>query len=98
MALTSLLDERFINAMIDLVARGFDVIVLAVSPIEATRRVLQGSLLDDMACQLWAMEWQVKMDELRRRGLAIAEWHPEMPLDAALAPLTGTRPLWVARR
>jgi len=68
-ALTPLLDQRFINAMIDLVARGFDVILLAVSPIEPTRRVLRGSLLDDMACQLWAMEWQVKLGEVRRCGV-----------------------------
>jgi len=97
-ALTPLLDQRFINAMIDLVARGFDVILLAVSPIEPTRRVLRGSLLDDMACQLWAMEWQVKLGEVRRCGLTIAEWHPEVPLDAVLAPLVRSRPLFAARR
>ena len=88
------------NAAMQLVKnpRGFDVILLAVSPIEPTRRVLRGSLLDDMACQLWAMEWQVKMGEVRRCGLTIAEWHPEVPLDAVLAPLVRSRPLFAARR
>src|SRR5205814_6821972 len=39
-ALSPLLDERFIKAVVDLAGRGFDVIVVAVSPIEPTRRVL----------------------------------------------------------
>jgi uncharacterized protein (DUF58 family) len=102
-ALSPLSDERFVTALIDLAARGFDVVVLAVSPIEATRLVLAGSLLDDVACRLWAIERQVRLDGLRRQGLAIVEWHPGTPLDAALAPLSGafgarSRPRSAARR
>ena len=97
-ALTPLLDERFVKAVVDLAARGFDVIVLAVSPIEPTEQVLANTLLHDIACRLWAIEWQVKVDELRRRGLAIVEWHAETPLEAALAPLARSRPRWAARR
>ena len=97
-ALSPLLDERFVKAVIDLAARGFDVIVLAVSPIEPARRVLGHSLTDNIACRLWAMEWQSKADELRRRGLVILEWHPGTPLEAVLAPLTRSRPRWAARR
>ncbi len=97
-ALTPLLDERFVKAVIDLAARGFDVLVLAVSPIEPIRLVLGSSRLDDMACRLWAMEWQVKIDGLRRRGLAIIEWHPDTLLEAALAPLARSRPRRAARR
>lgn len=97
-ALSPLLDERFVKAVIDLAARGFDVIVLAVSPIAPTRRVLGRSLRDETACRLWAIEWQVRADELRRRGLAIVEWHPEASLEAVLAPLARSRPRWAARR
>jgi uncharacterized protein (DUF58 family) len=97
-ALSPLLDERFMKAVIDLAARRFDVVVLAVSPIEATRRLFGGSLLDDIACRLWAMEWQIKVDRLRRHGLAIVEWHLDTPLEAALAPMTRSRPRWAARR
>lgn len=102
-ALTPLLDGRFVKAVIDLAARGFDVIVLAVSPIEPTRRVLGRAALDDLACRLWAMEWQTRLDGLRRRGLAIVEWHPETPLEAVLAPLSAalgarSRPRSAARR
>jgi uncharacterized protein (DUF58 family) len=97
-ALSPLLDERFLKAVIDLAARRFDVVVLAVSPIEATRLVLGGSLLDDVACRLWAMEWQIKVAGLRRHGLAIVEWHLDTPLESTLAPMAGSRPRWAARR
>ena len=91
-ALSPLLDERFITAVIDLAARGFDVIVLAVSPIEPTRLGLGSSLLDELACGIWAMEWSDSADELRRRGLMILPWHPDTPLEAVLAPLARSRP------
>ena len=97
-ALSPLLDERFIKAVVDLAGRGFDVIVVAVSPIEPTRRVLGTARLDAIACRLWAMERQVKIDELRQRGLVIVEWHSETPLEAVLAPLARSRPRWAARR
>jgi uncharacterized protein (DUF58 family) len=97
-ALTPLLDERFAGTLIDLAARGFDVIVVAVSPIEPTRHILDRSLLDDVACRLWAVEWRVRSDELRRRGLMIFEWKPEVPLEAVLAPLARSRPRFAGRR
>ncbi len=97
-AVTPLLDDRFLKALADLMARGFDVIVLAVSPIEPARRVLGGSLLDEIGCRYWAMEWQDKADALRRQGLAIVEWQPQRPLDTALAPLIRSRPRGAARR
>jgi hypothetical protein len=69
-----------------------------VSPIEPTRRVVSASTLDDIACRLWAMEWRVRLDELRGRGLAIVEWHPDTLLETVLAPLSGSRPRWAAQR
>jgi uncharacterized protein (DUF58 family) len=97
-ALTSLLDDRFINAIVDLAARGFDVIVLALSPIEATRRILARSIIDESACRLWAVEWQARLAALRGRGLMIAEWPAGLPLEAVLVPLSRTRPRSVAAR
>jgi uncharacterized protein (DUF58 family) len=97
-AITPLLDERFAEAIIDLMTRGFDVIVLVVSPVEPLRRVLAGSAIDDLALRIWALEWQATADKLRARGLMIVEWHPNTPLDVALAPLARSRPRWAARR
>jgi len=97
-AVTPLLDERFIKAIVDLAARGFDLIVLAVSPIAPTRRILSPSALDDLACRLWALEWRETAEALRRRGLVILEWRADTPLQAALAPVMRARPRGAARR
>jgi hypothetical protein len=44
------------------------------------------------------MQWRLTIEELRRRGLTILEWHADMSLDAVLAPLARSRPRWAARR
>jgi hypothetical protein len=91
LAITPLLDERIVGALVDLGARGYELVVFAVSPIEPTRAVLRPSSLNDIACRLWEMEWQARIAELRGRGLGIIEWHPDMPLEAVLAPVSGSR-------
>lgn len=84
-ALSPLLDGRFTDAIADLVTRRFDVIVVAISPVAATRRSLAGSPIDDLACRVWTLEWRAKLDALRRHGVAVAEWDGAAPLAAALA-------------
>jgi uncharacterized protein (DUF58 family) len=91
-ALSPLLDQRFVRALIDLWARGFDLALIAISPVEPTSWVLKGSPLDRAACRLWALEWQARLDRLHGIGMAIVEWHPDAPLEAALAALPRSRP------
>jgi uncharacterized protein (DUF58 family) len=90
-ALSPLLDERFVKAMGDLIARGFDVVLLSICPVDLTRGFLSASPLDALACRLWALERQAKLAQLRRQGLTIVEWHPDQPLELALAPLIHRR-------
>jgi len=82
-AITSLLDRRFESALIDLAGRGFDVIVLGVSPIPLTAPAAPSSRTP-LARRLWALERRVRDDRLRRRGLRVIEWNPNEPLDVAL--------------
>jgi hypothetical protein len=91
LAITPLLDDRIVGALVDLGARGYDLVVFAVSPIEPTRVTLRSSLLNDTACRLWEMEWQARITELRRKQLAIVEWHPDTLLEAVLAPVSRSR-------
>jgi len=86
-ALSPLLDPRFIKAASDLAARGFDVVILSVSPIDVTRACLDASALVHAACRLWELERRARLVELRRQGLRVIEWHPGEPLDLALAQL-----------
>jgi len=82
--LSPLLDERFVKAMGDLLARGFDVVLFSLSPVEMTRAALPLSPVDDLACRLWSLERQAQIFELRRQGLSVLEWRPDQPLEVAL--------------
>jgi uncharacterized protein (DUF58 family) len=95
-AVTPLLDPRFTKAALELAARGFDFVVLVVSPIEATRALLPGARTDDLACRLWALERRAALDEFRRHGIAVLEWTPTQPLELALAAQRRRRPHPVA--
>jgi uncharacterized protein (DUF58 family) len=86
-ALTPLLDPRFTKAALDLAARGFDLVVVVVSPVQPTRAARRGSALDDLACRLWALDRRARLDELRRHGLSVLEWDPAEPLEATLSGL-----------
>jgi uncharacterized protein (DUF58 family) len=90
LALSPLLDPRFVRAAADLTARGFDVVVIAVSPVEAVRAAMPASPVADVAARLWALERRVQLDEHRRRGLTIVDWDGVSPLDRALS--VGRRP------
>ncbi|MFI5341352.1 MAG: DUF58 domain-containing protein [Candidatus Methylomirabilales bacterium] len=90
-ALSPLLDPRFVRAVEDLAARGFDVVLLSPCPIEVTRGSVTILPVDDLACRVWALERQGQLAQLRRQGLAVLEWRPDQPLELALAPLVHRR-------
>jgi uncharacterized protein (DUF58 family) len=91
-AISPLLDERFVKAVQDLAARRFDVFILAISPIEVMRHALLPSAVTDVACRLWTAERRLMLDDLRRRGVIVVEWEPAQPLEDALAPLGWWQP------
>ena len=91
-AVTSLLDPRFTKAALDLAARGFDLVVLVVSPVEVTRAALVPSPINQLACRLWTVDRRAQLDEFRRHGLVVLEWNPAEPLERALAEFVRRRP------
>jgi uncharacterized protein (DUF58 family) len=84
-ALSPLLDRRFVRVATDLAARGFDLLIIAVSPIPAARAAARRSAVAEVAARLWTLERRAELDEYRRRGLTIVEWDGAEPLDAVLA-------------
>lgn len=84
LALSPLLDGRFTAALRDLAGRGFDLIVLAVDPVSATRAALPPSVPVDTACRLWALERRIQVAALAARGLRIVQWRPDEPIELAL--------------
>lgn len=98
-ALTPLLDQRTIGALLDLRARGFDLVVIDVSPVSyATDRNVGG---DDAAWRLWRMWRETLHHRYERLGVPVVEWPGGEPLLAAVEEVTafrrGTRYVSVSR-
>src|SRR5262245_41926997 len=96
-AISPLLDPRFEKALVDLAARGFDLVVLSPSPIPVVRRTGRPSARADLACRLWALERRARADALQRLGIALVDWDPAEPLEAALGGASPARRRRVAR-
>ncbi len=92
-AVSPLIDERFTTAILDLAGRGYDVVLIAVSPVELTRRVMPDTRLDAVACALWQLERAARIEQLRGTGITVTEWQPERSFDSALAPLSRRVPV-----
>jgi len=90
-ALSPLLDKRFLKAASDLAARGFDLVLVAVSPIEPARAAARRRRVADVAARLWTLERRVQLDELRRHGLTVVDWDGTDSLEAALAAVRQPR-------
>jgi len=90
-ALSPLLDARFVQAAENLAARGFDLVVIAVDPVGATRAALAPTPLVDAACRLWRLERAVRLDALAARGLRVVPWDADEPLEIALARVPARR-------
>ena len=80
-ALTPLLDPRFVAALSDLRARGLDVVVVEVDPIPL---VEAGSTeVEKLAYRLWVLEREVIRRRLESLGIGIARWG-DLDLETAL--------------
>jgi uncharacterized protein (DUF58 family) len=82
LALTPLVDERTVAALLDLRGRAFDVVVLelaARSFVDAGRR--RG---DALALRLWKLDRENVRARLTAAGATVVEWEPKTPLEAVM--------------
>jgi uncharacterized protein (DUF58 family) len=80
--MTALVDPRFVSALENLRARGFDVVVVEVDPVSL---VTPGrSEVEELAYRLWLLQREVLRARLARLGIGVARWGDEVSLDAAL--------------
>jgi uncharacterized protein (DUF58 family) len=90
LALSPLLDERGVDALLDLRARGYDLALLEVSPVAHTR------LAREPSRRLLLRVWRLQRDTLRARfealGVPVARWeHPDVPLALAVEEVISFR-------
>jgi uncharacterized protein (DUF58 family) len=88
-ALTPLLDDRSANALLDLRGRGFDLVVIEVSPLRfvpAPRTELQ-----EVADRLWRLRREAVRGRFERAGVPVTVWGGDSSLAAALGEVSAYR-------
>ena len=89
LAVTPLLDPRGVSALLDLCARGHDLAVIEVSPLDL---VEPGASEDDrLAYRLWRLRRDALATRFTRLGVAVARWDGTEPLAPRIEEVTAFR-------
>lgn len=88
-ALTPLVDERGIAALFDLLARGYDLAVVDISPL--THAGVAAGEWGELARRLWALERETLRHRYQRLGAAVVEWTDAMHLQQVLLEVEACR-------
>lgn len=88
-AFSPLTDERTVAALLDLRARGHDLAVVEVSPLDFVQP--GGAEVDRLAFAIWAMERAALRARYSELGVPVAVWRRGAPLQAALEEVSGFR-------
>ena len=82
LAVSPLIDDRSVTALLDLRARGHDLAVIEVSPVPFAEP--GESELDQLAFRLWLLHREELRSRYEALGVAVASWREDLPLEAAL--------------
>ncbi len=88
-AITPLLDERGVAALLDLRRRGFDLVVVEISPLAFAPDGRNS--LDAVAARLWRLWRGTVRFRFEELGVAVVEWDGQVPLAAALEEVRSFR-------
>ncbi|MFL6030948.1 MAG: DUF58 domain-containing protein [Gaiellaceae bacterium] len=89
LALTPLLDERSAVALLDLRGRGFDLVVVEISPLSLVPA--PRTELDAVAHKLWRLRREAVRGRLEGAGIPVAAWGDDSSLAAALEEVSTYR-------
>lgn len=88
-ALTPLLDERVMHALLDLRARRFDLAIIEVSP--APFIATPGNKNAELAYRIWELDREAMRERLRRLGVPVAEWKAGEPFEQPILEVQAFR-------
>jgi uncharacterized protein (DUF58 family) len=88
-ALTPLLDPRATGAIVDLRARGFDLVVVEVSPVPFVEA--GGDPLEQMSYRLWRLSREALRARYEQAGVPVVEWRDGVPLSVPLEEVSAFR-------
>lgn len=81
-ALTPLVDERAVQALVDLLRRGFDTAIIEMSP--DVFLPVPPDRTSQLARRIWHLERGLLLSRYRRLGGAVAVWDGKRPLETAI--------------
>jgi uncharacterized protein (DUF58 family) len=88
-ALTPLLDDRAVGALLDLRARGFDLVIVEISPLPYVEQ--PAGEAGELAYRLWRLRRDVRRLEYERAGAPVVEWDRDAPLTGVLEGVSAFR-------
>ena len=89
LALTPLLDDRAVGALLDLRARGFDLVIVEISPLPFVEP--HNDELADLSYRLWSLSRDAQRAQYERAGIPIVPWTEGEALDAVLEEVRAYR-------
>jgi uncharacterized protein (DUF58 family) len=89
LALTPLLDDRAIGALLDLRARGFDLVIVEVSPLPYAET--PPGELGEAAFRLWKLRREGRRLQYEGAGAPVVEWHEGESLTSVLEGVNASR-------
>jgi uncharacterized protein (DUF58 family) len=89
LALSPLLDDRGVSALLDVRGRGFDLVVIEISPLRFLPR--PDGLIEETAQRIWGLRREALRGRFERAGVPVAVWDEALPLAAALEEVTAFR-------
>jgi uncharacterized protein (DUF58 family) len=91
LAITPLLDDRTAAALLDLRARGYDLIVVEVSPVELVEP--EPASAAELAHRLWRLSREAQRWRYEQVGVPVVTWREDVPLAAPLEEVNAFRHL-----
>jgi uncharacterized protein (DUF58 family) len=82
LALTPLVDPRFVTALENLRARGFDLVVVEIDPVSLVER--DRDEVESLAYRLWLLEREVLRGRLQGVGIGVSRWGDGTSLEEAI--------------
>ena len=89
LALSPLLDERGVSALLDVRGRGFDLVVIEISPLRFVPP--PGGPIPETAQRIWRLRREALRGRFERAGVPVAVWDEAIPLAAALEEVRSFR-------
>ena len=89
LALTPLLDERAMRALLDLRARAIDLVIVEISPLPFTSP--PPGPAGELAYRLWLLRREARRLEYERAGAPVVVWNDGEPLTAVLEGVSASR-------